>query len=102
MAIVNFTRGWRISCCERTLDPRPPATLEDRPSDLTGFAVAVLRIGDLVDASLRAAGAKRNAVTITDNAENDVIYRQSETAAVGKDDWSTEFDIAGKREKKDK
>jgi signal transduction histidine kinase/DNA-binding NarL/FixJ family response regulator len=75
---------------------RPPTTLEERRSLLTGFAVAVFRIGDLVDASLRSAGAKGITVTITDNAENDVIYQQSEDATAIDNDWSTDFEIAGR------
>ncbi|MGB8166787.1 MAG: ATP-binding protein, partial [Chthoniobacteraceae bacterium] len=70
-------------------------TLEERRAQLTGFAVAVFRIGDLVEASLRAASAKGITVTITDDAERDVIYGRAATASAN--GWSTGFEIAGRR-----
>ncbi|HYR59639.1 MAG TPA: CHASE domain-containing protein, partial [Chthoniobacteraceae bacterium] len=75
----------------------PAQTLETRRANLAGFAVAVFRIGDLVESSLRAAAAKGIAVTITDNAESDVIYRPRESVAATADGWATDFKIAGRR-----
>jgi signal transduction histidine kinase/CheY-like chemotaxis protein len=72
-------------------------TLEERRAQLRGFAVAVFRIGDLVESSLRAAGVKGIAVTITDELESDVIYRSSDAAVATNDGWSTGFEIAGRR-----
>ena len=45
---------------------RPASTVEQRRTSLRGFAVAVYRIGDLVDASLRAAVEKGLGVSVTD------------------------------------
>ena len=72
-------------------------TLAERRERLTGFAVAVFRIGDLVEASLRAATGKGIAVTIRDAAENEVIYRASEPTGNADDGWSKEFEVAGRR-----
>jgi signal transduction histidine kinase/ActR/RegA family two-component response regulator len=74
-----------------------PQTIEQRRTQLTGFAVAVFRMGDLVDASLRAATAKGVAVTITDRAEADVLFRPSEAPPSTVESWSTDFEIAGRQ-----
>lgn len=58
---------------------------------MTGYAVAVFRIGDLVEAALGPAGTKGIAVTITDVLDNAVIYRSSAAAAVG----GSRFQIRG-------
>lgn len=78
---------------------RPPAnTVEERRKHLTGFAVAVFRIGDLVDASLRPASGKGIAVSIRDEEGNESIYGQATGGGVpGEDGWTTDFDIAGRR-----
>ncbi len=72
-------------------------TVEERRAQLTGYAVAVFRIGDLVESALASAATKGIAVTITDVAENDMIYRSSETAVPVGDSWSTDFEIANRR-----
>ena len=45
---------------------RPAASLEERRASLRGFAVAVYRIGDLVDTALRSAVTRGLGVTVTD------------------------------------
>ncbi len=73
-----------------------PQTVAERREQLTGFAVAVFRIGDLVEASLRAAGDKGIAVSIIDAVEGKTIYRQEgERRALEK--WSTPLDVAERR-----
>jgi signal transduction histidine kinase/CheY-like chemotaxis protein len=73
-----------------------PSTVAERRDQLTGFAVAVFRIGDLVEASLRAAGDKGIAVSIFDAAESNAIYRQEgERRALAK--WTTPLDVAQRR-----
>jgi signal transduction histidine kinase/CheY-like chemotaxis protein len=74
----------------------PAETLDERRANLSGFAVAVFRIGDLVKASLHAAGAKGLAVSIVDAAENDVIYHSGDAATPAVDGWSTDFEVAGR------
>jgi len=73
------------------------ATLEERREQLTGFAVAVFRIGDLVESALASAATKGIVVTITDVVENDVIYRSTESAVPAGDGWTTDFEIANRR-----
>ena len=51
-------------------------------SKLTGFAVAVFRIGNLVESALASAATKGISVTITDMAESDGVYRSSEAAVL--------------------
>ncbi len=74
-----------------------PQTVEQRRATLTGFAVAVFRIGDLVEAPLRVAATKGIAVAITDDADASVIFRQLEPRPANGDGWSTPFEIAGRR-----
>ncbi len=74
----------------------PANTVEERRSALTGFAVAVFRIGDLVEAALRPAETKGIAVTITDEAEHDVIHGAATNAVAAEDGWTTDFDIANR------
>ena len=52
-----------------------PESVEDRRESLRGFAVAVFRIGDLVNASLRSVIERNISVSIIDEAGE--IYRQS-------------------------
>ena len=70
-----------------------PQTVDERRAQLTGFAVAVFRIGDLVEASLRAAGDRGIAVSIIDAVEGKTIYRQDgERRALEK--WTTPLEVA--------
>jgi signal transduction histidine kinase/DNA-binding NarL/FixJ family response regulator len=73
-----------------------PATVPERRAQLTGFAVAVFRIGDLVEASLRAAGDKGIAVSIIDASAGKSIHHQDgQRCAVAK--WITPLDVAQRR-----
>jgi signal transduction histidine kinase/CheY-like chemotaxis protein len=73
-----------------------PVSLAERREQLTGFAVAVFRIGDLVEASLRSAGDKGIAVSIIDAAEGKTIHRQDgERSALAR--WTTPIEIAQRR-----
>ncbi|MEA3210042.1 MAG: hypothetical protein QOE70_3099 [Chthoniobacter sp.] len=69
-------------------------TLEERRAQLSGFAVAVFRIGDLVEASLRAAGDKGIAVSIVD--DGGTIYRQAGGRSGRFVAWPTTLDVAGR------
>jgi signal transduction histidine kinase/CheY-like chemotaxis protein len=73
------------------------ATITERRAQLTGFAVAVFRIGDLVDASLRAAGDKGIAVSIIDEAEGGTIFRQDGEALWQSAPWKVGLDVAGRK-----
>jgi signal transduction histidine kinase/DNA-binding NarL/FixJ family response regulator/sensor domain CHASE-containing protein len=75
---------------------RPVSSLEDRRATLRGFAVAVYRIGDLMDASLRSALAKGLGVTITDAESGQPIYGHPPDAPSGSS-WDTAIDVAGRR-----
>lgn len=72
-----------------------PVSLEQRRTQLRGFAVAVFRVGDLVSSALRTTEAKGLAATITDEAEGSVIYgRIVSTREPG---WDTALEMAGRR-----
>ena len=75
---------------------RPASTVEQRRTSLRGFAVAVYRIGDLVDASLRSAVDKGLGVSIADTGAQQEIYRRDAGAAAGAP-WDTAIDAAGRR-----
>jgi signal transduction histidine kinase/CheY-like chemotaxis protein len=74
-----------------------PASLEERRAQLTGFAVAVFRIGDLVEASLRAAGIQGVAVSITDDADGSTLYRSSAVPLAGAPVSTLPMEVAGRR-----
>ena len=74
----------------------PAKGVEERRKQLTGFAVAVFRIGDLVEAALRPAETKGIAVTITDEAEHDVIHGPGAACAPVAEGWTTNFDMANR------
>jgi signal transduction histidine kinase/CheY-like chemotaxis protein len=74
-----------------------PQTVEQRRAALSGFAVAVFRIGDLVESPLRTAATKGIAVTITDAADAAVIFQQLTPGPTNGDGWSAPFEIAGRR-----
>src|SRR5688572_10547512 len=75
---------------------RPVASLDERREALRGFAVAVYRIGDLVDASLEAAISRGLGVTVTDAESGQTIYRRT-SASSGGVPWETTLDVAGRR-----
>ncbi|MEO8256130.1 MAG: CHASE domain-containing protein [Acidobacteriota bacterium] len=74
----------------------PASTVLERRTSLRGFAVAVYRIGDLVDASLRTAAAKGLGVTVSDTEAQQEIYRRDAGAPAGLP-WETTIDAAGRR-----
>lgn len=55
-------------------------TVEDRRKALAGFAVAVFRIGDLIDTSLRPANDRGICVAVVDEQAGDVIYEHPKAA----------------------
>ncbi len=71
-------------------------SVPERREQLTGFAVAVFRIGDLVEAALRPAETKGIAVTITDEAEHDVIHGPPVAAGLDAEGWTTNFEMANR------
>ncbi|MEP6670838.1 MAG: CHASE domain-containing protein [Chthoniobacter sp.] len=72
-----------------------PVSVEQRRTQLRGFAVAVFRVGDLVSSALRTTEAKGLAATITDEAERSVIYgRKISSSEPG---WDTALEVAGRR-----
>ncbi|MEI6714740.1 MAG: CHASE domain-containing protein [Verrucomicrobiota bacterium] len=74
----------------------PSQTLEERRMSLSGFAVAVFRIGDLVESSLRGTAEKGFAVSITDAAEAQPIY-QIGTPAESASVFTSHIDVAGRQ-----
>ena len=72
------------------------STVEQRRTSLRGFAVAVYRIGDLVDASLRSAVDKGLGVSVADTDAHQEIYRRDAGAPAGLP-WDTTIDAAGRR-----
>jgi signal transduction histidine kinase/DNA-binding NarL/FixJ family response regulator len=68
-----------------------PRTVDERRRDLRGLAVAVFRIGDLVDPSLDTAVAKGLSVRLFDGSEE--IFRAGAGSGEG---WETTIDVAGR------
>src|SRR4030095_6087791 len=63
---------------------RASTSIQERQRNLRGVAVAVYRVGDLVDGSLQAATTRGLGVTVTDAESGAVIYRRAtETPAGG-------------------
>jgi CHASE1-domain containing sensor protein len=77
---------------------RPAASLEERRAHLRGFAVAVYRIGDLVDTALRSAVTRGLGVAVTDGESGQSIYQRTAGApgAAPGDSWETTIDVAGR------
>ncbi len=71
-----------------------PGTVEERRRGLRGFAVAVFRIGDLVDASMKAALPPGINLAIFDSGGE--IYRRQMGEASGRPGWETTLDVAGR------
>ena len=74
---------------------RPASSIEERRSNLRGFAVAVYRIGDLVESSLGAAANRGLGVTITDAKSGQEIYRRA-AQVPGGEVWDSTIDVAGR------
>lgn len=71
-------------------------TIEERRAHLLGFAVAVFRIGDLVDSSLRTAVDRGITVSIRDQAEGSEIYHAEAGPKNGLPGWETSVNVAGR------
>lgn len=71
------------------------SSVEERRAKLRGVAVAVYRIGDLVDASLRTAVRRGLGVTVTDAESGQAIYRRVSERPSGLQ-WDTTLDVAGR------
>jgi signal transduction histidine kinase/DNA-binding NarL/FixJ family response regulator len=74
---------------------RTVSSIEERRDALRGFAVAVYRIGDLVEASLNAAVTRGLSVTVTDAGSGQVVYRVA-PQSTGTLTWNTTIDVAGR------
>jgi signal transduction histidine kinase/CheY-like chemotaxis protein len=74
----------------------PAETVEQRRAELTGFAVAVFRVGDLVDSSLKPAIDRGLTVSIHDQDEGSEIYHQTAGPAAQLPPWDTGFEVAGR------
>ncbi|RYD46086.1 MAG: hypothetical protein EOP83_30240, partial [Verrucomicrobiaceae bacterium] len=76
---------------------RGPAETEDqRRQNLSGFATAVFRIGDLIELTLRPVGNNGVLLTIEDPAVGGTIYRQSGERWQGAQSWTTPVEFAGR------
>lgn len=74
---------------------RAVSSVDERRAALRGFAVAVYRIGDLVDASLETAFARGLGVTVTD-AESGLTIHRRPGASGGRTLWVTTLEVAGR------
>jgi signal transduction histidine kinase/CheY-like chemotaxis protein len=71
-----------------------PRTVEERRVQLSGFAVAVFRVGDLVSSALHRTEDTGLAATITDVASHAVIFQQD--APRREPTWDAQLDVAGR------
>ena len=69
-------------------------TLEQRRANLVGFAVAVFRICDLVEPSLRELGDRGLGVTIEDEADGRILYERPGGRPAGLPVWSSHLSVA--------
>src|ERR1700693_4173195 len=69
-------------------------TLEQRRANLVGFAVAVFRICDLVEPSLRELSDRGLGVTIEDEADGGIIYERPGGRPVDVPVWSSHLSVA--------
>ncbi|MEK7950267.1 CHASE domain-containing protein [Luteolibacter soli] len=74
----------------------PATTVEQRRENLSGFATAVFRIGDLIESTLRPVGNNGVLLTIEDPAAGGTIYRQSGERWEGALSWTTPVEFAGR------
>jgi signal transduction histidine kinase/CheY-like chemotaxis protein len=74
----------------------PSDTVDERRAHLLGFAVAVFRIGDLVDSSLHAAVDRGITVSIRDQADGGEIYRAEAGPVSNLPAWETSVNVAGR------
>jgi len=66
------------------------------PEATHGFAVAVFRIGDLVESSLRVVPEKGLSVSIFDTSESTPIFQAGSPALPNQDVISAQIDVAGR------
>src|ERR1700693_1939725 len=69
-------------------------TLEQRSANLAGFAVAVFRICDLVEPSLRELSDRGMGVTIQDEADGRLIYQCPGDRPAEAPRWSSRLNVA--------
>lgn len=75
----------------------PVNTVEDRRSALKGFAAAVFRIGDLIDQSLEDLSDNGVALTLSDEQDQSVVFRQPGERLSGYPSRRTFVDVCGRR-----
>jgi signal transduction histidine kinase/CheY-like chemotaxis protein len=73
-----------------------PQSIEARRSSLRGFAVAVFRLGDLVEKSLGPTPRNGVALSLVDESEASPLYRQEGMRARELPAWDTSLDVAGR------
>jgi signal transduction histidine kinase/CheY-like chemotaxis protein len=74
-----------------------PATIEERRAALTGYAVAVFRIGDLVERSFRGTRGAAVHLAIIDDATGTVVHEEPRGAAAERAAHSEPLDVAGRQ-----
>ncbi len=73
-----------------------PETLAERRAQLLGFAVAVFRIGDLVNSSLSAAVARGINISIRDESQGNDIYQARAGADSSLPSFASRVNVAGR------
>ncbi len=73
-----------------------PQGIEARRNTLRGFAVAVFRLGDLVEKSLGSTPRNGVALSLVDDSETSPLYRQEGERAGELPAWDTSLDVAGR------
>ena len=71
-------------------------TEELRRRSLRGFVTAVFRIGDLIELTLGPRREKSVALSVFDEADGSLLYRQMGKRAEGASGWKTSLDVAGR------
>lgn len=74
----------------------PANTVDERRHSLLGFATAVFRIGDLIELSLADARDNGVALSLHDQADGSLLYRQTGDRLQGHPTWTTSVDVAGR------
>ncbi|MEO5713401.1 MAG: CHASE domain-containing protein [Luteolibacter sp.] len=75
---------------------REVKTAEERREALVGFTTAVFRIGDLIELTLRPMREKSVALSVFDEADGQLLYRQPVAREPGAPQWETSLDVAGR------
>lgn len=80
----------------------PSDTIEDRRRNLTGFALAVFRVGDMMEARLKGSRQPGIELVIYDNTalpDEALLFSSSKTGApvMSGLHWSTTFDVADRK-----